>query len=978
MTTKATSSRGGLDRVNEVYFGRALAPGTQEVCRRRIDWMVRQAAGRRVLDVGCSQGIASILLARRGYEVWGVDIEPQQIEYAQREASQERAEVRSRLHFVCADARRLEFADGFFDSVLLGEVLEHLSDPERLLEETWRVLGAQGRLIVTVPFGLHPYPDHRQTFFLSNLMGLLGQFVEVETVEIYRGYILAAGRRRPERRKPFTLEGMSCQEVSAFLRASEEAFLAWQRQLLELAERRKSVLQKRGRQIEHLRAELGRERADRQQLAARLQGTLAALAEQQHEATNLRNEVTDLQVRLDEISAERDALRQQVEALTGSLENAEQKRRAHYQRLRRLRARLAQIEQSRRYRFAEALAEAVREPARGILRLPIVVFGLFREAIEEWFAGRRALPKRLDADVGEIPPAVSVAAGGRTARRGGPNARARAAAALAALRDAAARGETDRRRLATLIGRAAALAPHSTASLCTEQALRLESTDPGQALFWVEQAVGKHSNLTRLRLAARIAKTYGMLSRALAYLQEIHRQTGRQSDAEGVSMLAGQLAVLRGHWHPPLLPARPGYQPRPDRVVLCLHNCLPETHNGYAIRSQYVLRTLVDHGVDAIGVTRLGFPDDLTRRVLHNGRREITVDGVPYVHMLRAGTCYTRSPLDQYLNEYTKALFEEVQRLRPAVLHASSNFVNGLAAHAVARRLGIPYIYEARGFWEVTRASRYPGYENNERYLLDARMETEAARTADAVVTISEGLCDVLRERGVPADRIVVVPNGVDTERFVPTPPDTELARRLGIDGRRVIGYIGSVVDYEGLDTLLEAAAILRERGLPFAVLIVGGGPVLDDLRVQARALGLEGYVLFPGRVPHDEVLRYYSLIDICPFPRRGLPVCEIVTPLKPYESMAMGKAVLVSDVRALREMVIHEQTGLVFRREDARALADALGRLVEDADLCRELGARSRQWVCENRSWQRLGRKYLELYERLGVRVPAPLPMTG
>ncbi|MDO5663317.1 MAG: glycosyltransferase, partial [Brachybacterium sp.] len=217
---------------------------------------------------------------------------------------------------------------------------------------------------------------------------------------------------------------------------------------------------------------------------------------------------------------------------------------------------------------------------------------------------------------------------------------------------------------------------------------------------------------------------------------------------------------------------------------------------------------------------------------------------------------------------------------------------------------GSPRSTRCGGLWEVTRGSRDPEWGRSDQYRYIARMEADAARGADRVLAITEALKGELVERGVAEDTITLVPNGVDTERFTPLPRDEDLAASLGVTDTRVIGYVGTIADYEGLGLLLAAARELRRTREDFHVLIVGDGAVLEDLREQVRADGLTDVVTFTGRVPHEDVERYYSIIDITPFPRLPLPVCEMVSPLKPFEAMAMGKAVIASDVAALAEIV--------------------------------------------------------------------------
>jgi glycosyltransferase involved in cell wall biosynthesis len=225
-------------------------------------------------------------------------------------------------------------------------------------------------------------------------------------------------------------------------------------------------------------------------------------------------------------------------------------------------------------------------------------------------------------------------------------------------------------------------------------------------------------------------------------------------------------------------------------------------------------------------------------------------------------------------------------------------------------------------------------------------------------------------ERGCAPDRVVIVPNAVDAERFRPLPRNDARAASLGIEpGDPVVGYITSLSAYEGIPHLLEAAARIRSEHRRLRVLLVGDGDEWDAIAETSRRLGLDdGTLVMPGRVPHDDILDYYGIIDIFVVPRTANRVSRLVTPLKPYEAMAMERAVVVSDLPALREIVVPGETGLTFRAEDADDLARVLGLLLADSTLRTRLGRQAREWIVAERTWTHNGRRYRELFQRLGV----------
>lgn len=413
-------------------------------------------------------------------------------------------------------------------------------------------------------------------------------------------------------------------------------------------------------------------------------------------------------------------------------------------------------------------------------------------------------------------------------------------------------------------------------------------------------------------------------------------------------------------------------EPVPGRILYILNKSMPEAMDGYAMRSQGIARALLQKGVDLVCVTRPGFPYDLDpgSKVSETADLVEVVDGVKY-HRLAwpRRSCLPAKPTEYmedgslaYLRQSAKRLAEAIARHRPACVVAASNMSTALPACLAAHGSGLPFVYEVRGFWEITRASRDPDYlltptGRQERYL-----EMATARAADAVVTLTSAMREELVSRGVPEQGITLAPNACDPLRFSPIPQDSALMHQLGLrDGMPVIGYVGTFNAYEGLDDLVRACAGLRQEGLEFRLLLVGSGPakvdgrcvVTGQLRELANKLGLDDWLIMPGRVLHEEAVRWYSLIDIAAFPRKPKPVTELVSPLKPLEALAMEKAVLVSSVGGMREIVEDGITGLVFAKGDPSALGVALRKLLKNEGLRKYMGRKGRVWIEQERSWQ-------------------------
>jgi len=494
----------------------------------------------------------------------------------------------------------------------------------------------------------------------------------------------------------------------------------------------------------------------------------------------------------------------------------------------------------------------------------------------------------------------------------------------------------------------------------------------GTQLACAQRALGHHRSSPILLGAFWSAVQAADVPAAYAISRELERLYDRSAD-EAELLAFKQIQAHRVARLALLDLASPAkvtpIDPVPGRICYILHNSLPFSSGGYATRSQGIALGLQRAGHDVVTITRPGFPLDMKPDMDPAGiAADEVVDGLRYVRILKPlkqGSRVKQSDggvlTDPYIVAAADALAEKFRALRPEVVMSASNYLTALPALIAARRLGLPFVYEVRGFWEITSMSRNAAYARTIEYKVEQAMETGVAERADHVFTLTEPMREELVARGVPAGRLDLLPNSCDPTRFNPLRRDRALAERLGIpEGVPVIGYVGTFVDYEGLEDLAQACARLKREGIAFRLLLVGNenvsggemGPIMREITRIALEGGFLDWLTMPGRVPHEEVEGYYSLIDIAPFPRKPWPVCEMVSPMKPLEAMAMKKAVLVSDVRALSEMVREDETGLSFRKGDVDSLTDRLRTLIASPALRARLGENGRKWVEAERTW--------------------------
>jgi len=399
------------------------------------------------------------------------------------------------------------------------------------------------------------------------------------------------------------------------------------------------------------------------------------------------------------------------------------------------------------------------------------------------------------------------------------------------------------------------------------------------------------------------------------------------------------------------------------RVLHILDHSIP-LQSGYTFRTRAIVREQRRLGWETFHLT--------SPKHTAAGGAEEDVEGLHFYRTVWAPGVLARLPVLREIAQMraTARRLREVAGLtQPHILHAHSPVLDALPALMVGRRMKIPVVYEVRAFWEDAAVDHGTGREGGLRYRLTRALETFALRRADHVTTICEGLKRDIVARGIPESRITVIPNAVDVSAFAfGAPPDLALKRALGLDGCTVVGYIGSFYAYEGLDLLLAALPSIVERVPRIRVLLVGGGPQETALRAIAATLGVEGNVVFAGRVPHHDVQRYYSIVDVFAYPRHSMRLTELVTPLKPLEAMAQGRLLVASDVGGHRELIRDGETGVLFRAGDAAALADAIVGLLGARDRWPRLREQGRSFVERDRNWAGSVARYRAIFDALRV----------
>jgi PEP-CTERM/exosortase A-associated glycosyltransferase len=396
------------------------------------------------------------------------------------------------------------------------------------------------------------------------------------------------------------------------------------------------------------------------------------------------------------------------------------------------------------------------------------------------------------------------------------------------------------------------------------------------------------------------------------------------------------------------------------KILHILDHSIP-LHSGYTFRTRAILEQQRKLGWETFHVTS-------AKHQVAEAPVE-TIDGLTFYRSVIPQGLLAKLPvLNQWaiVQSLAERLDEIIPQIKPDILHAHSPALNGFAALKMSKKYGLPLVYECRAFWEDAAVDHGTTQAGSLRYRLTNALETHVFKHADAVTTICEGLRRDIIGRGVAAEKITVIPNAVDIEKFTyGEAAESGLQKELGLSGKIVLGFIGSFYAYEGLLLLLDALPAILEQQPNVRLLLVGGGPQEQQILQKIDELGLQDWVILPGRVAHDHVQRYYNLVDIFVYPRLAMRLTDLVTPLKPLEAMAQGRLLVASDVGGHHELIRDRETGYLFKAGDKNALAESVLAALNQKEQWEFIRCTARRYVEEERNWQRSVERYSDVYAK-------------
>jgi len=476
--------------------------------------------------------------------------------------------------------------------------------------------------------------------------------------------------------------------------------------------------------------------------------------------------------------------------------------------------------------------------------------------------------------------------------------------------------------------------------------------NPDLGLKLLEMAKEKGNNNHWLyRNEAILLERKGDYDSAIRTLEGIENLTTKKLKER---MIKWQSWILNGFRYDESVFPTYDYAPENPLVMYNVHSSVPYVTSGYTIRTNYLVQSLVKYWKRDIKINvRWGFPLD---------RRDININDKINQYQLIDGIGHIFNPdnlgfnikdQEKYAQLSTNEIIKKSIKYQPTILHSASDYTIGFATSMAAKKLKIPFIYEMRGLWALSRSANDKRFYKSIKYNLMMEMEKKTALDADEVIVISNQLKELVVEWGIDEEKIHVLPNCVNVNKLKPVEVDTKLKEEYCIDSELVLGFIGSIVKYEGLELLIEAISdLVSVEEINMKVLIIGDGKERVNLQKRVKEENLEDIIIFPGQIPHDKIKYYYSVIDGIVIPRMKSEVCQIIPSLKPLEAMCMEKIVICSDVEPNKDLIINGKNGFLFNSEDKKSLSSLIMDFYKNKSKFIKIGKKSRNWVASNRNW--------------------------
>lgn len=421
-------------------------------------------------------------------------------------------------------------------------------------------------------------------------------------------------------------------------------------------------------------------------------------------------------------------------------------------------------------------------------------------------------------------------------------------------------------------------------------------------------------------------------------------------DEQFLQRYYAQKAFWKNHNYLDKIITKKNYQStnKTPKVLYLTSKDIMDAQIGYTIRTLNLVKYAGKSGADIIVVS----PENKNREE----QIDYYHDTVHYIKLKDINI--NNTDIITFYIKYIEKVVELCIKYDINIVHASSDYHNGIVAYYVGKILNIYSVYEVRGLWGESSITFRPELYKSDLLKLREKMELFVCKNVNKLLTINENLKDQILLMGIERD-IDIVPNGIDITKFANINYELVklLRKKYSLETKIVIGYIGSILEYEGLDYMIEVMKQLEN----IVFFVAGAGD--DKLCLKLKNAK---NVIYVGKINYDDVTSYYKLFDFVSYPRKNYLVCRTTNSSKIYEPMAMGIPVITSDLPPCRTIIKNEETGILFESDNIHELLKAIHKLANDNELRTRLGDNAKKWCMNNRDFSMIGKSLSSIYKNL------------
>ncbi len=394
-------------------------------------------------------------------------------------------------------------------------------------------------------------------------------------------------------------------------------------------------------------------------------------------------------------------------------------------------------------------------------------------------------------------------------------------------------------------------------------------------------------------------------------------------------------------------------------ILYLTHTSIEYEQYSYTIRTQQLLENFNKNDKYEITcATRYGYPFDReTGYYSQDLNKEIEINGVKYIKLIAdKKSNFNTLNILKYLEEYIIETINLCVNKNIKIIHATTNYWNGIVATCVAKYLGIRCIYELRELWNESIQLQKPEVINSDMIKMMSIQEKNIVNNVDKIIILN-------KTQNKDNDKIEIIYDCANID-FKFKMSKNDLLDKHKLHDKIIIGYIGTLTTHDGIENILKCIKMLNNNKLVFV--IIGDGPYKNSMIDYIKTNNISENVLYLGKLKYEIAMEYYQIIDMCIYPKKKCELYELKSSFKLIEAMSFKKPVITTDLKSINEIINDGQNGLLCIPDNVSDLLDKMKLLINNTILMEKLGTEAQKWIVKNRNWKNMCNKLTHIYDNL------------